>query len=109
MPDLDLLRVMLGTIVGLGAACFLVPDGEAAGDPRRRDLVPPPGRDMMQEHLAGSHGRPETECPRYDHELRTGARCAGRRARLPGRERRTQRQVAPLRYSDARPSCMGEQ
>ena len=76
---------------------------------RPRALVPPPGRDMMQEHLAGSHGRPETECPRYDHELCTGARCAGRRARLPGRERRTQRQVAPLRYSDARPSCMGEQ
>jgi hypothetical protein len=61
MPDLDVLRVMLGAIVGLGAAYFMIPDGADA--PERAQAT---RRGPMAEHLAAGHRGHQADCPPCD-------------------------------------------
>jgi hypothetical protein len=69
MPDLDVLRVILATMVGLGVTYFLVPDAgpaRAAGDARAVAKRP---RDLMAEHLMEAHRQPEADCPLCEFEV----------------------------------------
>jgi hypothetical protein len=67
VPDLDVVRLFLGVILGLSATYFLVPDTDAAPEDANRLLASRP-RDLMGEHLRETHRHPVQGCPLCDYE-----------------------------------------